>query len=101
MPASTLLATAAGLVALAGLFAMTDAALATVSPARAGELAREGVRGARALQAAAAAAPRHINLLLLLRLVCELTATTLVALVAVHHLKAGAEAALITAGAMT
>jgi len=88
-------------VVIAALFAMTDAALAAVSPARAGELAREGVRAARALRAAAAAAPRHINLLLLLRLVCELTATTLVALVAVHHLKAGWEAALITAGAMT
>ena len=101
MSDTALLVYAAGLVVLAGLFAMTDAALAAVSPARAGELAREGVRAARALRAAAAAAPRHINLLLLLRLVCELTATTLVALVAVHHLKAGWEAALITAGAMT
>ena len=77
------------LVVLAGLFAMTDAALATVSPARAGELAREGVRGARTLQAVAADAPRHINLLLLLRLTCELVATTLVALVVIGDCRAG------------
>jgi len=99
----TLLATAAGLVLLAGLFGMTDAALSMVSPARATELSREGAAGARALQAIANDAPRYINLLLLLRLLCELTATTLVALVtfdAVGHDR-GWLAALITAGSMT
>jgi CBS domain containing-hemolysin-like protein len=101
LPDATLLVIAAGLVVLAGLFAMTDAAIAAVSTARAAELAREGVRGARALQAVAADAVRHINLLLLLRLVCELTATTLVALVAVDTFGAGWTAALVTAGAMT
>jgi CBS domain containing-hemolysin-like protein len=101
MPDVTLLATAAGLVVLAGLFAMTDAALGTVSPARAGELAREGVRGARTLQVVAADAPRHINLLLLLRLACELVATTIVALVTADKLGPGWRAALITAGSMT
>jgi CBS domain containing-hemolysin-like protein len=101
MPVITLLATAAGLVVLAGLFAMTDAALNSVSPARAGELAREGVRGARTLQAVASDAPRHINLLLLLRLACELVATTIVALVTAHELGPGWRAALITAGSMT
>jgi CBS domain containing-hemolysin-like protein len=101
LPDVTLLVIAAGLVVLAGLFAMTDAAIAAVSSARAAELAREGVRGARALQAVAADAVRHINLLLLLRLVCELTATTLVALVAVDTFGAGWSAALVTAGAMT
>jgi CBS domain containing-hemolysin-like protein len=97
----TLLIGAAGLVVLAGLFAMTDAALGSVSPARAAEMAREGVRGARTLQAVAADAPRHINLLLLLRLACELVATTIVALVTAHELGAGWRAALITAGSMT
>jgi CBS domain containing-hemolysin-like protein len=96
-----LLIAAAGLVVLAGLFAMTDAALGSVSPARAAEMAREGVRGARTLQAVAADAPRHINLLLLLRLACELVATTIVALVTAHWLGPGWEAALITAGSMT
>jgi CBS domain containing-hemolysin-like protein len=97
----TLLIAAAGLVVLAGLFAMTDAALGSVSPARAAEMAREGVRGARTLQVVAADAPRHINLLLLLRLTCELVATTIVALVTAHELGAGWRAALITAGSMT
>ncbi len=102
LPDATLLISAAGLVVLAGIFAMTEAALGVVSPARAAELAREGKRGARALQAVAADAVRHINLLLLLRLLCELTATTLVALVAVESFHGSAwRAALVTAGAMT
>ena len=101
LPDLQLLLIAAGLVVLAGFFAMTDAALGAVSPARAGELAREGQRGARTLQIVAADAVRHINLLLLLRLICELTATTLAALVAVDTFGAGWRAALITASAMT
>jgi CBS domain containing-hemolysin-like protein len=101
LPDLQLLFFAAGLVILAGVFAMSDAALAAVSPARAAELAREGVRGARTLQAVASDVVRHLNLLLLLRLLCELTATTLVALVAVDTYGAGWTAALVTAGAMT
>jgi CBS domain containing-hemolysin-like protein len=101
LPDLQLLVFAAGLVVLAGLCAMTDAALAAVSPARAAELARDGVRGARALQIVATDVVRHLNLLLLLRLLCELTATTLVALVAVDTWHAGWTAALVTAGAMT
>jgi magnesium and cobalt exporter, CNNM family len=101
LPDLQLLLAAAGLVILAGFFAMTDAALGAVSPARAAELAREGVRGARTLQAVASDVVRHLNLLLLLRLVCELTATTLVALVAVDTFGASWTAALVTAGAMT
>jgi CBS domain containing-hemolysin-like protein len=101
LPDLQLLFIAAGLVVLAGIFAMTDAALGAVSPARAGELAREGVRGARTLQIVATDAVRHINLLLLLRLLCELTATVLVALVAVDTFGPGWTAALVTASAMT
>src|SRR5205807_379865 len=71
-----LLVWAAGLTVLAGLFAMTDSALSRVSAARALEMAREGVRGAGALHAAASDVARHLNLLLLLRLLCELSATT-------------------------
>ncbi|WP_433321323.1 hemolysin family protein [Micromonospora chersina] len=101
LPDLPLLAVAAGLVVLAGLIAMTEAALAAVSPARAAELARDGARGARTLQALAGDVVRHLNLLLLLRLLAELTATTLVALVAVDTFGAGWRAALVTAGAMT
>jgi hypothetical protein len=65
------------------LASMADAALATVSPARAAEMAREGSAARSALAAVASDVVRHLNLLLLLRLLCELTATTLIALVAV------------------
>ncbi|TYC23692.1 HlyC/CorC family transporter [Micromonospora sp. MP36] len=101
LPDLQLIFVAAGLVVLAGLIAMTEAALAAVSPARAAELARDGARGARTLQAVAGDVVRHLNLLLLVRLLAELTATTLVALVAVDSFGAGWRAALVTAGAMT
>ncbi|MBO4142058.1 HlyC/CorC family transporter [Micromonospora tulbaghiae] len=101
LPDLQLLFFAAGLVVLAGLIAMTEAALAAVSPARAAELTRDGARGGRALQVVAGDVVRHLNLLLLLRLLAELTATTLVALVAVDTFGAGWRAALVTAGAMT
>nr|WP_130511204.1 CNNM domain-containing protein [Krasilnikovia cinnamomea] len=101
LPDLQLLSYALVLVLLAGLASMTDAALTTVSTARATEMAREGQRGAAALAAVAGDVVRHVNLLLLLRLLCELTATTLVALVAVDTYGAGWQAALVTAGAMT
>jgi len=92
---------AAGLIVLAGLFAMTDSALSRVSAARAAEMAREGVRGAGALHAAASDVVRHLNLLLLLRLACELTATTLVAIMAGDRWGVGWLAGSVTAGSMT
>jgi CBS domain containing-hemolysin-like protein len=101
LPDVQLVTYATVLVFLAGLASMTDAALAAVSSARAAEMAREGQRGAAALEAVAGDVVRHLNLLLLLRLLCELTATTLVALVAVDSWGAGWRAALVTAGAMT
>ncbi len=97
----TLLVVAAALVVLAGLSAAVDAAITVVSPARSAELAREGVRGARSLVAVAADKPRYLNLLLLLRLGCELTATTLVAVVTIDRFGRAWVAALVTAGAMT
>ncbi|WP_262479692.1 hemolysin family protein [Actinoplanes lobatus] len=101
LPDLQLILLAVALVLLAGLASMTDAALATVSHARATELAREGSRGAGALAAVASDVVRYVNLLLLLRLLCELTATTLVALVAVDTWGVGWRAALVSAGAMT
>jgi CBS domain containing-hemolysin-like protein len=68
-------------VLAAGAFGCADAALGTLSVARVEELARSGRLGARQLAAVVADRPRHINLLLLLRLVCELTATVLVTVV--------------------
>jgi len=96
----TLLLAAAGLVILAGFFAMSDSAVSSISRARAAELGREHVRGARALEAIAADPARYTNLLLLLRLVCELTATTLVSLVFITAISRGWLAVLLTAATM-
>ena len=72
-----LIVLAALLTPLAGLFAAADAALNSVSRARVDTLVREGRTGARALAAVLADRPRHVNLLLLLRLVAETAATVL------------------------
>ena len=101
MSSATLIVSAAGLVVLAGFFAMSDAAISSVSPARAAEMARERMRGARALHTISLDAPRYTNLLLLIRLICELSATTLVALVVIGSIEVSWVAAVITAGAMS
>ncbi|MBG6088030.1 hemolysin family protein [Actinomadura viridis] len=74
-----LLALAAGLVCMAGLLAGTEAALARVSRVRVEELVREGRRGAPRLAAVVADPARYLNLVLLLRISCELVATVIVA----------------------
>jgi len=92
---------AAALVVLAGVVAMTDAAIGAVSAARSRALAQDHAWGTAALQAVAADKPRYLNLLLLLRLACELTATVLVALVTVGAFGLGWTAAVITVATMT
>ncbi len=77
-----LLVVAAALVPLAGLVAAADAAISSVSAARAEELQREGRRGAAALCAVAGDRARYVNLLLMIRLAAELTATVTVGAVA-------------------
>jgi CBS domain containing-hemolysin-like protein len=73
-----LLVIAVILVIAAGMFACADAALSAVSRARVEGLVRGRRAGARQLLAVVSDRPRHINLLLLLRLGCELAATVLV-----------------------
>ena len=65
------------LVPLAGVFAGADAALLSISRARVDALVRAGRPGARALQKVVADRPRHVNLLLLLRLAAEVCGTVL------------------------
>jgi CBS domain containing-hemolysin-like protein len=77
-----LLVVAAALVPIAGLLAAADAAITMVSPARLEEMAREGRRGAHALLVITEDRPRYTNLLLLLRTGAEITATVMVAKVA-------------------
>ncbi|GAA4883056.1 hemolysin family protein [Actinomycetospora straminea] len=72
------------LVPLAGVFAAADAAISTVSRARVDGLVREGAAGARSLAVIVADRPRHLNLLMLLRLTCEAAATVLGAFVALQ-----------------
>ncbi|WP_175496683.1 CNNM domain-containing protein [Actinopolyspora alba] len=73
-----LLVWAVSLVLAAGVFAAADAAIGTASHARVEELLRQGRAGAAQFARVLADRPRHVNLLLLLRLTCELTATVLV-----------------------
>ncbi len=77
-----LLVLAAALVPIAGLLAAADAAITMVSPARVEEMEREGRRGASSLHLITEDRPRYTNLLLLLRTVAEITATVMVAKVA-------------------
>jgi magnesium and cobalt exporter, CNNM family len=74
-----LLAGSACLVVIAGLLASVETALARVSRVRVGDLAREGRRGSRRLAAVVADPARYLNLVLLLRISCELAATVIVA----------------------
>ena len=77
-----LLILAVALIPIAGLFAAADAAITMVSAARVEEMQREGRRGALSLSVIVADKPRFTNLLLLLRVGAELTATVLVSAVA-------------------
>ncbi|MBY8849586.1 hemolysin family protein [Saccharothrix longispora] len=90
-----LLVLAVLLVLAAGAFAGADAALGTVSRARVEALQRQGRNGTRQLIALLADRPRHVNLLLLLRLGCELAATVLVTVVCFRLIATGWVAMLV------
>ncbi len=77
------------LVLAAGVFACADAALSAVSRARVDAMVRAGQAGARQLLAVLSDRPRHVNLLLLLRLSCELAATVLVTVACLRLLTPG------------
>jgi CBS domain containing-hemolysin-like protein len=73
------LISAIALVGLGGLFAAIDAAISTVSIARVEELVRDERPGAVRLHRIMAERPRYINLVVLLRIMCEVSATVLLA----------------------
>ncbi|MET0187865.1 MAG: hemolysin family protein [Pseudonocardia sediminis] len=75
----TLIVIAVILIPLAGVFAAADAALMSISRARVDAVVRAKRSGATALAAVVADRPRHVNLLLLLRLTMETAATVLLA----------------------
>jgi CBS domain containing-hemolysin-like protein len=97
----TLLVVAICLVPLAGLFAAMDAALQRVSKARVEELRRDGVKRAAALEEVVAERARHVALLLLLRIVCEMVAAVLATVALVELWGAGWQSFLTAAGVMT
>ncbi|OBJ55832.1 hemolysin family protein [Mycobacterium sp. 1423905.2] len=76
------------LIGLGGLFAAIDASISTVSLARVHELVREERPGAVALLKVMTDRPRYINLVVLLRIVCEVTATALMVAFFMHNLSA-------------
>lgn len=97
----TLLVIAILLVPLAGLFGAMDAALQRVSKARVEELRREGTKRAAALEEVVSERARHVALLLLLRIACEMVAAVLVALLFFDLWDSTVQAVLAAAGAMT
>ncbi|GAA0253356.1 hemolysin family protein [Actinomadura nitritigenes] len=74
-----LTALAVGLVLMAGLLAGAETALARVSRVTVEELVRENRRGATKLAEVVADPARYVNMVLLLRIGCELVATVIVA----------------------
>ncbi|RDI54184.1 hemolysin family protein [Nocardia mexicana] len=79
MNSLVLLILAVLLVPVGGVFAAVDASLATISPARVEDLVRADRGGARRLSRIVVDRPRYVNLVVLLRLACEITATVLLA----------------------
>ncbi|GLW97901.1 hemolysin family protein [Microtetraspora sp. NBRC 16547] len=74
------------LIVVGGLLASAETALARISRVRAEEFVKDGRRGAGRLQAIVADPPRYLNLLLLLRLICELGATVIATLLFIDWL---------------
>jgi CBS domain containing-hemolysin-like protein len=77
---------AIALIFFGGLFAAIDAAISTVSIARVEELVRDERPGAVRLARVIHERPRYINLVVLLRIVCEITATALLVDYLYEHL---------------
>ncbi len=84
------------LIPLGGLLACVDSALARVSVARVEEFLREQRKGAKSLRVIVNDRARYTNLLLLLRVVCELTATVLATIIARSQFGARWPVSLIT-----
>jgi CBS domain containing-hemolysin-like protein len=89
---------AIALIGFGGLFAAIDAAISTVSIARVEEMVRDERPGAVRLAQVINERPRYINLVVLLRIACEITATVLLVDYLYEHL--GLDWGLIAAAAI-
>lgn len=88
------------LTLVAGLCASAEAALARVSRVSAEDVARDSRRGSGRLGVVLADVPRYLNVLLLLRVSCETSATVLVTVAFVHWLGSGWHAFVLAAAVM-
>ena len=77
--AAALIVFAVLLVPLGGLFAAVDSALNTVSRARIEDMVKDERPGATGLVVVVADRPRYVNLMVLLRILCEIGGTVLLA----------------------
>jgi CBS domain containing-hemolysin-like protein len=96
-----LVVAAAILVVIAAVLSMADAALSRVSRSAVEELVRNNRRGAERVQAVISDPAATLNVLLLLRTLAELLATTLVAVVAQRSFDVWWQAVLLAGGVMT
>ena len=94
------LLTAVGFVLVAAVLGALDAALSRVSRVRVAELVRDGRPGALRLQSVLSDPPRSLNLLLLLRVLCELSATGVVVSYCVDRIP-GSAAVVLAVAVMT
>ncbi len=94
------LISAVALIIGGGLLASAETALTRISRVRAEEFVKDGRRGANRLQAIVADPPRYLNLLLLLRMTCELGATVIATLLFIDWLGDTGQAYTAAAGAM-
>ncbi|MCT9932977.1 hemolysin family protein [Planotetraspora sp. A-T 1434] len=88
------------LIVVGGLLASAETALTRISRVRAEEFVKERRRGALRLRAIVADPPRYLNLLLLLRLSCELIATVIATLLFIDWLGDRGQAYAVAAGVM-
>ncbi|MGI3783567.1 MAG: hemolysin family protein [Janthinobacterium lividum] len=88
------------LVVLAGLLAASEAALSSISKARANRLCEEGRSGAARLRKLADDPPAYLNTALFVRTVLEISAVVLVAKVVFTNINVSWEGGALAAGAM-
>ena len=88
------------LIVVAWLAACAEAGLARVSRFRAEEAARTGRRGGAKLLAVAADPVRYLNVSLLVRVACEMSAAVLITVVADHHFHHTWQVLLVAIGVM-
>jgi len=88
------------LVVLAGLLAAAEAALSSISKARADRLCEEGRPGATRLRKLADDPPAYLNTALFVRTALEISAVVLVALVVLSNISVTWEGGAIAAGVM-